>query len=144
MHVCDVKVTREPLRPLSSAFSTAHGAVVDFFGVVRENENDAMISGLEYEAFVEMAEAELGRISEEVAQKFALGSVTVHHRIGFVPAGEASLLVRVTARHRRSAFAGTQHLVELFNTRSPICRHPFPAKSFSACICQITSHFRGC
>jgi molybdopterin synthase catalytic subunit len=132
MHVCDVKVTREPLQPLSSAFSTAHGAVVDFFGVVRENENDAMISGLEYEAFVEMAEAELGRISEEVAQKFALGSVTVHHRIGFVPAGEASLFVRVSARHRGPAFAGSQHLVELLKSRVPIWKHPIPAKSVSA------------
>src|SRR5260370_8036433 len=132
MHVCDVKVSRGPLRPVSSGFWRGEGAVVDFFGVVRENENDAMISGLEYEAFVEMAEAELGRISEEVAQKFALGSVTVHHRIGFVPAGEASLFVRVSARHRGAAFAASQHLVELLNPRLPIWKHPIPPKSFPA------------
>jgi molybdopterin synthase catalytic subunit len=132
MHVCTVKVTREPLVPLPSVFSTAHGAVVDFFGVVRENENDAIISGLEYEAFAEMAEAELGRISEEVAQKFSLGSVTVYHRIGFVPAGEASLFVRVSARHRGAAFAGGQHLVELLKARVPIWKHPIPAQTHSA------------
>jgi molybdopterin synthase catalytic subunit len=132
MHVCDVKVTREPLVPLPSVFSTEHGAVVDFFGVVRENENGAIISGLEYEAFVEMAEAELRRISEEVAQKFSLGSVTVHHRIGFVPAGEASLFVRVSARHRGAAFAGSQHLVELLKARVPIWKHPMPAQTHSA------------
>ena len=129
---CDVKVTRDPLQPLPFVFSTAHGAVVDFFGVVRENENDAIISGLEYEAFVAMAEAELDRISEEVTQKFSLGSVTVHHRIGFVPAGEASLFVRVSARHRGAAFAGSQHLVELLKARVPIWKHPIPAKTVSA------------
>jgi molybdopterin synthase catalytic subunit len=132
MHVCDVKVTREPLVPLPSVFSTEHGAVVDFFGVVRESENDAIISGLEYEAFVEMAEAELGRISEDVAQKFSLGSVTVQHRIGFVPAGEASLFVRVNARHREAAFAGSQRLVELLKARVPIWKHPIPAQTHSA------------
>lgn len=132
MHRCEVKVTREPLLPLPCVFSTEHGAVVDFFGVVRENENDATISGLEYEAFVEMAEAELGRISEETAQKFSLGSVTVHHRIGFVPAGEASLFVRVSAHHRGAAFAGSQQLVELLKARVPIWKHPIPAKTRSA------------
>jgi molybdopterin synthase catalytic subunit len=132
MHRCDVKVTREPLQPLASAFSTAHGAVVDFFGVVREKEGDVTISGLEYEAFAEMAEAELRRISEEVAQKFSLGSVLVHHRIGFVPAGEPSLYVRVSARHRGAAFAGSQLLVELLKARVPIWKHPIPSKSHSA------------
>jgi molybdopterin synthase catalytic subunit len=132
MPQCEVKVTRQPLLPLASAFSTEHGAVLDFFGVVRENEKEAIISGLEYEAFVEMAEAELGRISEEVAQKFSLGSVIVHHRIGFVPAGQASLFVRVSAHHRGAAFAGSQHLVELLKSRVPIWKHPIPAKSHSA------------
>ena len=132
MPQCEVKVTRQPLLPLASAFSTEHGAVLDFFGVVRENEKEAIISGLEYEAFVEMAEAELGRISEEVAQKFSLGSVIVHHRIGFVPAGQASLFVRVSAHHRGAAFAGSQRLVELLKSRVPIWKHPIPAKSPSA------------
>jgi molybdopterin synthase catalytic subunit len=132
MHRCEVKVTREPLQPLPFLFSTAHGAVVDFFGVVREEENDATISGLEYEAFVEMAEAELRRISEEITKKFSLGSVIVYHRIGFVPAGEASLIVRVSARHRGAAFAGSQRLVEQLKERVPIWKHPIQAKSHSA------------
>ena len=132
MRRCEVKVTGEPLLPVPCVFSTEHGAVVDFFGVVRENENDTTISGLEYEAFVEMAEAELRRISEETAQKFSLGAVIVHHRIGFVPAGEASLFVRVSARHRGAAFAGSQQLVELLKARVPIWKHPIPAKTHSA------------
>ena len=132
MHRCEVKVTRDALLPMPSVFSTEHGAVVDFFGVVRDNENDGPISGLEYEAFVEMAEAELRRISEEVAQKFSLGSVIVHHRIGFVAVGEASLFVRISARHRGAAFAGSQHLVELLKARVPIWKHPIPVKAHSA------------
>jgi molybdopterin synthase catalytic subunit len=127
MHQCEVKVTKEPLPPVPCVFSTEHGAVVDFFGVVRETENEATIAGLDYEAFVAMAEAELAQISEETARKFSLGTVIVHHRIGFVAAGEASLFVRVSARHRGAAFAGSQQLIELLKARVPIWKHPIPA-----------------
>ena len=120
----EVKVTQEPLLIVPPTFTTSHGAVVDFFGVVRETENASKISGLEYEAFVEMAEIELRRISEIVADKFSLGSVIVHHRIGFVPAGEPSLFLRVSARHRGAAFAGGQQLVELLKERVPIWKRP--------------------
>jgi molybdopterin synthase catalytic subunit len=79
-----------------------------------------------------MDEAELRRISEETAQKFSLGAVIVHNRIGFVTAGEASLFVRVSAGHRGAAFAGSQQLVELLKARVPIWKRPIPAKTHSA------------
>ena len=128
----EVKVTQEALHIVPPAFSTAHGAVVDFFGVVRETENASKISGLEYEAFVEMAEIELQRISEIVAEKFVLGSVILHHRIGFVPAGEPSLFLRVSASHRGAAFAGSQQLVELLKARVPIWKRPSYLQAESA------------
>jgi molybdopterin synthase catalytic subunit len=120
----DVKVTAEALPAFPPFFSPTEGAVVDFFGVVRETEKHAKISGLDYEAFVEMAEAELRRVSELVAAKYPLASVTIHHRIGFVPAGEPSLFARVTAAHRDEAFAGSQQLIELLKARVPIWKHP--------------------
>jgi molybdopterin synthase catalytic subunit len=128
----DVKVTGEPLPAFPPAFSPTEGAVVDFIGVVRERENHAKISGLDYEAFVEMAEAELRRVSELVAAKYPLASVTVHHRIGFVPAGEPSLFARVTAAHRDEAFAGCQQLIELLKARVPIWKHPSYLQTRSA------------
>jgi molybdopterin synthase catalytic subunit len=120
----DVKVTAEALPAFPPAFSPTEGAVVDFFGVVREAENDAKISGLDYEAFAEMAEAELRRVSEQVAAKYPLASVTVYHRTGFVPVGEPSLFARVTAAHRDEAFAGCRLVVELLKARVPIWKHP--------------------
>jgi molybdopterin synthase catalytic subunit len=128
----DVKVTGEPLPAFPPVFSPTEGAVVDFFGVVRETENHAKISGLDYEAFVEMAEAELRRVSELVAAKYPLASVTVHHRIGFVPAGEPSLFARVTASHRDEAFSGCQQLIELLKARVPIWKHPSYLQTRSA------------
>lgn len=120
----DVKVTTESLSGFDPEFSDRDGALVDFFGVVRATENGRPIDGIEYQAFVEMAEIELRRIAESVQRDFSLGLVLIHHRIGFVAAGEPSLFVRVTAPHRDTAFAGCQSIIEQLKARVPIWKHP--------------------
>jgi molybdopterin synthase catalytic subunit len=120
----DVKLTMEPLSGFNPEFSDRDGALIDFFGVVRGMENGQPIDGIEYQAFVEMAELELKRIAEKARKDFTLGLVLIHHRIGFVPAGEPSLFVRVTAPHRDTAFAGCQHIIEQLKARVPIWKHP--------------------
>ncbi len=120
----DVKLTTESLSRFNPEFSDLDGAMVDFFGVVRGTENGRPIDGIDYQAFVEMAEIELRRIAENARKDFMLGLVLIHHRIGFVPAGEPSLLVRVTAPHRDTAFAGCQHIIEQLKAKVPIWKHP--------------------
>jgi molybdopterin synthase catalytic subunit len=120
----EVKLTTEPLSGFNPQFSDRDGALVDFFGVVRGMENGQPIGGIEYQAFVEMAEIELKRIAEDARKDFMLSLVLVHHRIGFVPAGEPSLFVRVAAPHRGTAFAGCQHIIEQLKARVPIWKHP--------------------
>jgi molybdopterin synthase catalytic subunit len=120
----EVKLTTEPLSGFNPDFSDREGALVDFFGVVRGVENGQPIDGIEYQAYVEMAEIELKRIAENARKEFMLGLVLVHHRIGFVPAGEPSLFVRVAAPHRDTAFAGCQHIIEQLKARVPIWKHP--------------------
>jgi molybdopterin synthase catalytic subunit len=87
-------------------------------------ENGQPIDGIEYQAFVEMAEIELRRIADAARQDFMLGRVLIHHRIGFVPTGEPSLFVRVAAPHRDAAFAGCQHIIQQLKARVPIWKHP--------------------
>lgn len=132
MQFCDIRITRKLLDAAGPCFSTTEGAVVDFFGVVRTIENDRMIEGIEYEAFETMAERQLVLIADEAGNRFDLVSVIIHHRIGFVPAGEASLFVRVTARHRQAAFEGSSHIVERLKQAVPIWKHPVYANVQSA------------
>jgi molybdopterin synthase catalytic subunit len=124
MQFYDIRLTRNPLDVGSLRFSPTEGAVVDFFGVVRAIENDRMIDGIEYEAFEAMAERQLALIADGARNQYGLVSVVIHHRIGFVPAGEASLLVRVTARHRRAAFDGSSQILERLKQAVPIWKHP--------------------
>jgi molybdopterin synthase catalytic subunit len=124
MQFCDIRITKQPLDTADLHFSRTEGAVIDFFGVVRTIENDRLIDGIEYEAFEVMAQRQLALIADDARERYELASVIVHHRIGFVPAGEASLFVRVTARHRRAAFEGSSQIIERLKEAVPIWKHP--------------------
>jgi molybdopterin synthase catalytic subunit len=124
MDFCETKITTDVLRVPDDKFSVNEGAVVDFWGVVRAIEDDRAIRGIEYEAFETMAERQLKLVAEEVKEKHGLATVIVHHRIGFVPAGEASLFVRVASRHRKAALEGCAEIVERLKCVVPIWKHP--------------------
>jgi molybdopterin synthase catalytic subunit len=128
MQFCEIRITKQPLDPRVLHFSRTEGAVVDFFGVVRSIENELMIEAIEYEAFEAMAERQLALIADEAKDRYGLVSVIIHHRIGLVPAGEASLFVRVTARHRRAAFEGSSQIIERLKQAVPIWKHPVYSK----------------
>jgi molybdopterin synthase catalytic subunit len=81
------------------------GALVEFTGVVRGEENGGTIGGLVYEAYQPMAEREITRIVTELAASRRVLGVRVVHRIGRVPVGEAAIYVAVVAKHRAEAFA---------------------------------------
>jgi molybdopterin synthase catalytic subunit len=129
MQFCEIRITKQPLDPRVLHFSWTEGAVVDFFGVVRSIENERMIDAIEYEAFEAMAERQLALIADEAKDRYGLVSVIIHHRIGLVPVGEASLFVRVTARHRHAAFEGSSQIIERLKQAVPIWKHPVYANA---------------
>jgi molybdopterin synthase catalytic subunit len=100
------------------------GAIVDFWGVVRGTEDGREIEGIDYEAHAAMAEHQLRLIAQESAKNFRLKKVIVHHRIGFVSAGEASLFLQVKAGHRAAAFAASKWIVDELKKRVPIWKRP--------------------
>ena len=114
-------LTPSPLAwpPLSGAPDA--GGISDFWGVVRGAEGGRPIAGLRYEWHPRMALAQLPRVAAEAAEEFPLlpGSM-LHHRVGFVPAGEASLFLRACCAHRGPALAATARVVERLKEIVPI------------------------
>ena len=102
----------------------AAGAIVDFWGVVRELEDGREIEGIDYEVHAAMAEHQMKLIADAAAQEFPLKRVILHHRIGFVPAGEASLFLRVSAGHRGAAFEASEWIVDELKKKVPIWKKP--------------------
>ena len=116
-----VEITREPLvaSGVTSAEGTS-GAVVEFAGVVRGEEEGAPITTLDYEAYEAMARSEMERIVRELSAQYPCHQVEITHRIGHVPAGEASILVRIAAKHRAEAFGLLTEFMDRLKRDVPI------------------------
>ena len=122
--VCEVSITQAPLALPARENEAAAGALVDFWGVVRVLEEGREISGIEYEAHGVMAEHQMRGLAETAREKFGLSKVIIHHRIGFVPAGESSIVVRVESAHRSAAFSANQWIMDELKRIVPIWKHP--------------------
>jgi MoaE-MoaD fusion protein len=112
-----VRVTAEPLSldALARTVSDpAAGAVVTFQGMPREIER------LDYEAYAEMAQERIAAILRECAERHGLTAAAAEHRVGSVPALEASVIVAVSAPHRAEAFAGGREAIDRIKAEAPI------------------------
>ena len=111
------RVLEEPLsldRLVALVRDPRAGAVVTFAGVTRE------VDRLDYEAYADMAEAELARIAGAARERHGLCAVAVEHRVGAVALSEPSVLIAVSAPHRAEAFAGAREVIDEVKARAPI------------------------
>jgi molybdopterin synthase catalytic subunit/molybdopterin converting factor small subunit len=105
---------------VAEAASDEAGAVATFVGTVRRSSRGHDVLYLEYEAFAEMAEPMLARLADELTGKHALCKVAIHHRIGRVEIGEASVVIAVSAAHRGAALDACREAIETLKTTIPL------------------------
>jgi molybdopterin synthase catalytic subunit len=122
--VCEVSITDAPLILPAAKDDPQAGAVVVFWGAVRSIEDRREITGIDYEAHRAMAEHQMRIVAETAAEKFEVREIFLRHRIGFVEAGEPSVVVRVTSGHRGAAFAASQWIMDELKRVVPIWKRP--------------------
>jgi molybdopterin synthase catalytic subunit len=122
--VCELLSAQTEMEPDLPGADPSAGAILDFRGVVRGLENGQAIRGIDYEAHETMAQSQLERIGHGAAGKFDLRGVLIRHRIGFVAAGDASLVVRLTSAHRGESLKAMVWLIDELKTNVPIWKHP--------------------
>jgi molybdopterin synthase catalytic subunit len=88
-----------------------------FLGTVRSDDD---VTGIEYSAYDDMAIAEITRILDEAHQRWSGARVTLQHRVGLVPVGEASIGIAAAAPHREEAFAACRSVIEEVKKRLPV------------------------
>jgi molybdopterin synthase catalytic subunit len=124
-----VEVSERPIDPGSLVAQVVRGdtgAVVVFLGTVRDHsEGRSGVTGLEYEAYTGVVEAEISAIVAEARRQWGLGTVIVVHRLGRLEIGEASVAVAVSAPHRAEAFEAARHLIDQLKERAPIWKKEF-------------------
>jgi molybdopterin synthase catalytic subunit len=122
--VCEVSLTESALVLPEPNYDPQAGAVAVFWGAVRSTEAGREITGIEYEAHRAMAEHQMRLVAESAAEKFGAREIIIRHRIGFVPAGQPSVVVRVTSGHRGAAFGASQWIMDELKRVVPIWKHP--------------------
>jgi molybdopterin synthase catalytic subunit len=124
----ELTISPDPIDELSLTsgreMSDGMGAAITFSGVVRGAEGDDAISAIDYEAFMEMAEHQFGKLFDEIESRWPIESIRLVHRIGLVKVNEPSLWIEIVSPHRPEAFAACQWLIDEMKRVVPIWKRP--------------------
>jgi molybdopterin converting factor subunit 1 len=96
------------------------GGIVSFIGTVRDSSRGHSIRHLEYEAYPEMVEREIRKITDHAAQRWPGTRVAVAHRRGRLEVGEIAVVVAAGAPHRGDAFAAARYTIDTLKQQVPI------------------------
>ena len=117
-----VLLTDEPLNPEAlrrSVEDPTLGGVVVFCGEVRSVTRGEPTQALEYEAYPEMAVAQMRAIALSAQERWG-GRVAVAHRTGRLVPGEIAVVTVAACGHRAEAFACCQFLIDQIKADVPI------------------------
>jgi len=117
------------------------GALVIFDGMVRNNTRGRRTLYLVYEAYEEMALAQMRDLAVKALADFAIRDVAIVHRLGRIEVGESSVLITVASAHRAAAFDACRWIIDTLKKTVPIWKkehfedgavwadgEPFPAE----------------
>ena len=103
----------------------ANGAIVTFLGVVRNQNAGRRVRYLEYDAYEPLAMKVFGRIADEAHERWPGVRLGLHHRIGRLQIGEASVAIAAASPHRADAFSACRYAIERVKQIAPIWKHEF-------------------
>lgn len=118
-----IKITEKPIdiqKVIDATTSLGAGAINVFVGTVRNTAHGKNVVWLEYEAYEAMAVAEIRKIMAETAQRWPILGSAVCHRVGTLKPGEVSVVIAVSAPHRKEAFEACEFMVSRLKEKVPI------------------------
>jgi molybdopterin synthase catalytic subunit len=121
---------RLSLEPLVAAITQSRGAsagsdgaVATFLGLVRNHNKGRRVTYLEYEAYEPLARKSFERIASEIAERWPDTVIALHHRVGRLEIGEASVAIVTASPHRAEAFAACRYTIERVKQIVPVWKH---------------------
>lgn len=124
---------------LAEVGAAGNGAQAVFVGTVREHNEGRAVTGIDYAAYGDMADAELGRIVREAVARFGTTDVVVEHRTGTLVVGEASVAIAVGHERRAPAMDAVRYVIEELKKRVPIWKREHYADGTRAWVEATTS-----
>ena len=127
-HAIGTRFPPTPLDPIAIAAAVAvgqpTGAVTTFIGLVRDHNAGRRVLWIDYEAHAPLARTVFARIAARGAPSAGPDAeLAIHHRIGRVGIGEASVVIAAASAHRADAFAACRFAIERVKQIAPIWKH---------------------
>jgi len=101
------------------------GAVATFLGLVRNHNAGRVVQHLEYEGYEALALRVFERIAAETAQRWPGVRLALHHRLGRIEIGGASVAIAAASAHRAHAFSACRYAIERVKQIAPIWKREF-------------------
>jgi molybdopterin synthase catalytic subunit len=101
------------------------GATVTLDGYAREWTRGRRTLYLVYEAYAPMAIREMELLGQQAHEKFEIAHIGIVHRTGRLEIGETSVVIAVSAPHRRAAFAACEWAIRELKRTVPIWKKEF-------------------
>jgi molybdopterin synthase catalytic subunit len=101
----------------------ANGAIAVFLGLVRHHNAGRAVQYLDYEAYEPLALRAFERIADEIERRWPGTAIALHHRVGRIELGEASIVIVAATPHRADAFAACRYTIERVKQIAPIWKH---------------------
>ena len=107
---------------IASVSEAAAGGVAVFLGTTRAeaHPDGRLLVALDYEAYPEMAGAQLRDLAERARARWPVLRLAVLHRTGRVAVGEPSVLIAVATPHRGEAFEACRWLIDTLKAEAAI------------------------
>lgn len=118
----DIRLLKVPPNYLPPPPLETGGGEVVFLGRTRGERHPEFgcLAALEYDAYEDLALKEMYTIATRAAKEFHAIHIILHHAVGKVPIGAASVFIQVLCPHRSQAFDACRFLIDQLKTSVPI------------------------
>jgi len=96
------------------------GAIATFSGTARRHSRGRTVDHLDYEAYEGMAEEMMAKLAGDLKERYDIHDVAIHHRVGRVEIGEPSVVIAVSAAHRRDALSACKDAIDILKVDVPL------------------------
>lgn len=96
------------------------GAIATFSGTARRQSRGRIVEYLDYEAYEGMAEEMMQKLADGLRERYDIKDVAIHHRVGRVAIGEPSVVIAVSAAHRKDALAACKDAIDILKVDVPL------------------------
>ena len=101
------------------------GGISAFIGTVRNDTQGKEVTQLDFSTYKPMAIKEMQKIAALTLEKFDIYKIAVHHAEGVLKIGDIPVIIAVSSKHRKAAFAACEFAIDTLKETVPIWKKEY-------------------